>query len=142
MSQLYFEVGSKVAPDHKLAGLATGGESGEVDMANGGDLPDALSPGAGLSSLKDLEINKPASSESCESTVMDGTCSEKSPLRPNMTGFGTGVTSSTTSTSREPGDDDDDDDDCVTDGDPNKEGESKEATGGHEGLNPSTAGSG
>ena len=144
MSQLHFEVGSKVAPDHKLAGLATVGETGEVDMANGGDLPDALSPGAGLSSLEDLEINKPASSESCESTVMGGTCSEKSPLRPNMTGIGTGVASSTTSHSREPGDDDDDDDDddCVTDGDPNKEGESKEATGGHEGLNTSTAASG
>ena len=121
--------------------MATGGETGEVDMANGGDLPDALSPGAGLSSLKDLEINKPASSESCESTVMDGTCSEKL-LRPNMTGFGTGVASSTTSTSREPGDDDDDDDDCVTDGDPNKEGKSKETTGGHEGLNTSTAATG
>ena len=112
-------------------------------MANGGDLPDALSPGAGLSGVKDLEINKPASGESCESTVMDGTCLEKSPLRPNMTGFGTGVASSTTSTSREPGDDDDDDDDdCVTDGDPNKEGESKEVTAGHEGLNTSTAASG
>ena len=111
-------------------------------MANGGDLPDALSSGAGLSSLKDLEINKPASSESFESTVMDGTCLEKSPLRPNMSGFGTGVASSTTSTSREPGDDDDDDDDCVTDGNPNKEGESKEATAGHEGLNTSAAASG
>ena len=142
MSQFHFEVGSKVAPDHKLAGLATGGETGEVDMANGGDLPDALSPGAGLSSLEDLEITKPASNESCESTVMGGTCSEKSPLRPYMTGFDTGVASSTTSTSREPGDDDDDDDDCVTDGDPNKEGESKEATAGHEGLNTSTAASG
>ena len=142
MSQLYFEVGSKVALDHKLAGLATVGETGEVDMANGGDLPDTLSPGAGLSNVKDLEITKPASSESCESTVMGGTCSEKSPLRPYMTGFDTGVASSTTSTSREPGDDDDDDDDCVTDGDPNKEGESKEATAGHEGLNTSTAGSG
>lgn len=107
-------------------------------MANGGDLLDALSPGAGLSSLEDLEITKPASNESCESTVVDGTCSEKSPLRPNMTGFGTGVASSTTSHSREPGDDDDD----VTDGNPNKEGESKEATGGHEGLNTSTAASG
>ena len=50
------------------------------------------------------------------------------------------MASSTTSTSRAPGDDDDDD--CVTDGDPNKEGESKEATAGHEGLNTSTAGSG
>ena len=139
MSQLHFEVGSKVAPDHKLVGLATGGETGEVDIANGGDLPDALSPGAGLSSLEDLEITKPASNESCESTVMGGTCSEKSPLRPNMTGIGTGVASSTTSHSREPGDDDDD---CVTDGDPNKEGESKEATAGHEGLNTSTAASG
>ena len=121
--------------------MAPGGETGQVDMANGGALPDALSPGAGLSNLKDLEINKPASSESCESTVMDGTCSEKSPLRPNMIGFSTGVASSTTSTSREPGDDDDDDD-CVTDGNPNKEGESKEATAGHEGLNTSTSGSG
>ena len=119
--------------------MATGGETGEVDMANGGDLPDALSPGAGLNSLNYLEINKPASSESCESTVMDGTCSEKSPLRPNMTGFSTGVASSITSHSREPGDDDDD---CVTDGDPNKEGESKEVTAGHEGLNTSTAASG
>ena len=138
MSQLYFEVGSKIAPDHKLAGLVTGGETGEVDMENGGDLPDALSPGAGLSSLDNLEISKPASNESCESTVMDGTCSEKSPLRPNMTGFGTGVASSTISHSREPGDGDDD----VTDGNPSKEGESKEATAGHEGLNTSTAGSG
>ena len=100
MSRLYLALGSKVAPDHKLAGLATGGETGEVDMANGGDLPDALSPGAGLSSLGDLEINKPASNESCESTVMDGTCN------------------------------------------PSKEGESKEATAGHDGLNTSTAGSG
>ena len=110
-------------------------------MANGGDLLDALSPGAGLSSLEDLEITKPASNESCESTVMDGTCSDKSPLRPNMTGFGIGMASSTTSHSREPGDDDDDDD-CVTDGNPSKEGESKEATAGHEGLNTSTAASG
>lgn len=142
MSQLYSEgslpVGSKVTPDHKLAGLATGGGTGEVDEAYGGDLPDALSPGAGLSSLEDLEITKPVSSESCESTVIDGTCSEKSPLSPNMTCFGTGVASSTTSHSREPGDDDDD----VTDGKPSKEGESKEVTAGHKGLNTSTVGSG
>ena len=44
-------MGSKIAPDQTLPGLATGGETGEVDMAHGGDLPDTLSPGAGLSSL-------------------------------------------------------------------------------------------
>ena len=55
MSCLHFkgslQVGSKIAPDQILPGLATGGETGEVDMAHGGDLPDTLSPGAGLSSL-------------------------------------------------------------------------------------------
>ena len=55
MSQLYFkgslQVGSKIAPDQIPPGLAAGGETDEVDMADGGDLPDTLSPGAGLSSL-------------------------------------------------------------------------------------------
>ena len=54
----------------KLAGLATGSETGEVNVADGGDLPVALSSGAGLSSLEDLGVTKPVSNESCESTVI------------------------------------------------------------------------
>lgn len=144
MSQLYSEglllAGSKITRDHKLAGLTTGGQTGDVDMADGEDLFAALTPGAGLSSLEDQAITKSVSNESCESTVIDGTYAEKAPLRPNVIGFGTGGTSSpATSPSREPGDDDDD---HVADGNPNKEGESKEVTAGHEGLNTSTPGSG
>lgn len=66
-------MGSKVTLDNKLAGL-TGSETGDIYMVDEGALPAALSPGAGLSSPEDLAIPQPEISETCESTVVDGTC--------------------------------------------------------------------
>lgn len=66
-------MGSKVTLDNKLAGL-TGSETGDICTVDEGALPAALSPGAGLSSLEDLAIPQPEISETCESTVVDGSC--------------------------------------------------------------------
>lgn len=66
-------MGSKVTLDNKLVGL-TGSETGDLYMGDEGALPAALSPGVGLSSLEDLAIPQPEISETCESTVVDGTC--------------------------------------------------------------------
>ena len=66
-------MGSKVTLDNKLAGL-TGSETGDICTVDEGALPAALSPGAGLSSLEDLAIPQPQISETCENTVVDGTC--------------------------------------------------------------------
>ena len=87
------------------------------------------SEGVVMSSGEGLMLNKPSPKEPGESTEIDDTSEEKTPLRPNVTGVSTGATSLPAKTPPimpshlEPSDD------YVTDGNEGKEGESQEVAG-------------
>lgn len=106
-------MGFKVTLDNKLAGL-TGSETGDIYTGDEGALPAALSPGARLSSLEDLVIPQPEISETCESTVVDGTWHLSEPRPGDYNSVGGGY--------------------------PSEVGKPKKATAGYAGLNISDPG--
>ena len=119
----------KVAPSGVTLDEAQSNSSEDVVMTSGEGLPIASNPEGELNSSEGSMLNKPSPKELGESTKIDGTSKEKTPLRPNVTGVSTGVTSLPAETPPimsshlEPGDDN------VTDGNEDKEGESQEVAG-------------